>query len=114
MQPSVGLEGILRGPSNQALDLARSLADSVGGFVIQASWLSNLVLSAHVDMLAGDVVELAENARAAGVEVDEDTLARARSRAAGFDDEADLTCVLVLHCVHGEPEARRVVPAVPG
>ena len=34
--------------------------------------------------------------------------------AARLPVDADLTCVIVIHCVHDEPDRRRVVPAVPG
>ena len=67
MSARLNLQCLRRGPSGGALDTVRALADAVGGFVLDASWLSNLLLSARIDMVAGDVPELLRAAAAAGL-----------------------------------------------
>ncbi len=63
------IEVILRGPSRAALPAVRVAADAVGGFVVDATWFGNLLLTAHVDMLAGDLERLAGALREQGLTV---------------------------------------------
>lgn len=98
----------LHAPSTHAIPAIRGLADALGGFVLDARWFGNALLTAEIDTTEGDLDGAADAARALGMRP-----TGPLPQAEGPPDR-DALLVVALRCVHDEGDAIRDVPAVPG
>lgn len=108
------LELVHRGPSAATLAEVEALAANIEGFVLDARWFSNLALSARIDCTAGGLRRLGEALERQALSASSEQLAAVEQASRGLSDEEDVMLGVLVRCVHDEPEARRVVPSVPG
>ncbi len=114
------LTGFARGSHVEVVAHARDAVCASGGTVLDYHMFSNAILCLTIEIAPANLGPLAAALAAAGVRLDEQSLAQVEPPAAlgGSEvverDGRRVEGTLSINLVHGEPPLRIEVPAVPG
>jgi hypothetical protein len=116
-RPPVRLTAFARSSHNEVIPAARDAIAAAGGSILDFHLFSNAVLCLTIEIRASRLAQLADELAAAGIRLDEGSLALMREVAAdgtAAADAAALDGTLSITLIHDEPPLIIEVPAVPG
>ena len=109
------ISGVTKAERHNVTSEVNNAVSAAGGWIIDHTLFSNIAITLRFSLPSQRLDEWRRRVVAAGVRLDEDSLAKVRAlMEKAAPRPADLTVSFNVTFIHDEPDLRREIPAVPG